>query len=118
MTTTTKAPVANLRNARKEQAAKKVAAPAKAPAQKPAEKVVAATNSPKLRWLVEGDRNRKGGKEQSAVVGDRTYAITAAGEAWQATVKVGRGKPTVLAEGTFGKAYTACVNHNKAQVAK
>lgn len=32
-------------------------------------KTAAAPAGPKLRWVVEGDRNAKGGKNQSAVVG-------------------------------------------------
>ena len=90
---------------RKTTAAKK-AAPAKAT------KAAPATTAPKLRWTVEGGRENVGKAAQSATVGDRTYAIERSGDAWAATVKVGR-KTTTLVEGTFAKAYAAIQAHHK-----
>ena len=86
----------------------KKAAPAKAPA-----KAAPATTAPKLRWQVEGgDRSLAGKVAQSATVGDRTYKIDRSGDAWAATVKVGR-KTATLVEGTFAKAYAAIQAHHK-----
>ena len=117
----TTATTPNLRQTRKEHAAKK--APAKtapaakaAPAPTPAAKAPTAPAARKLRWIVEGDRNAKGGKEQSATVDDHRYAITRAGEGcWTASVTVD-GKATLLVtEGKFSQAYGACVSHNRAR---
>ena len=114
MTTTataTRKPAAN--KATTPAKATKPAPAKKAPAKSAAKKAPAATAaSAKLRWLVEGDRNQKGGKEQAATAGDRTYAIARSGDAWVATVTQGR-KSTVLSEGSFAKAYNAAVQHNK-----
>jgi hypothetical protein len=91
------------------------AAPAKTTPAKAAPQV-ATTTAPaarKLRWQVEGDRNAKGGKEQSATVEGFTYAITRAGEGWTATVTID-GKATLLVtEGKVSAAYVACVKHNR-----
>ena len=88
--------------------------PAKAPAKKAAPKPATKAAQPaatKLRWTIVEEFAK--GKHQTATVGDRTYAITRAGDGWKATVKKG-GKTTVLVQGTFGRAYTACVADNKA----
>jgi hypothetical protein len=72
--------------------------------------IPAETAAPKLKWTVLAEHEK--GKEQTATAGDREYAITCAGDAWQASVTV--GKKTVLVEsGTFGNCYTACVNDNR-----
>ena len=90
----------------------KKAAPAKATKAAPA-KAAPTPAARKLRWRVEGgDRSLAGKVAQSATVGDRTYAIERSGDAWAATVKVGR-KTTTLVEGTFAKAYAAIQAHHK-----
>ena len=108
--------------ARKVAPAKKApakAAPEKAAAKEAPAKAAPAAKAPtapaacKLRWVVEGDRNAKGGKAQSARVGDRTYAIKNSGDAWVATVTVDGGEAEVLSETTFAKAYGACIAHNR-----
>jgi hypothetical protein len=106
MTNTTAAP-ANLRNARKEQAAAKKAAPkpaAKAPAKK-----VAATGA-KLRWTTVAEYAN--GKHQTAELDGRAYAVVQAGEGYKATCK-SKGKTVVLAEGSFGKCYNAVAKRNR-----
>jgi hypothetical protein len=109
----------NLRATRKEQAAKTAAAKAPAkkaaptPAAKAPAKTTATTAAPKLRWTVEGDRNAKGGKEQTARVGDTVYAIKRSGESWVATVQQDGGQAEVLSDGKFSVAYAACVARNR-----
>jgi hypothetical protein len=111
MSTTEIAPVANLQEARKEQAAAKgrhpagKQAPAKAPAAKP---------TTKITWKLDGEKDAKGQAEGTGTCGDRTYRITREGDAWKATVKVGN-KTTVLAEnvGSGKSAWQKCVDHNK-----
>lgn len=84
-------------------------APAKAAAPKAADKPAVT----KLRWQLLGERTPKG-VESSATNGDREYEIRGSGDAWTATVKVGR-KTTVLVEGgSYGKGYNAVTAHNKA----
>ncbi len=97
--------------ARKAAPAKK--APAKAaakPAQKPAADKPAST---KLRWVFPEGFAERPKTGQTAVAGDREYAMLPDGEAWKATVKQD-GKTTTLAEGKFGKCYNAITAHNKA----
>src|SRR4051812_19611967 len=67
----------------------------------------------KLRWKLLAERTAKG-VESSAEVGDRVYEVRGADDAWTATVKVGKGKSKVLAEGSYGKCYCAVTAHNKA----
>jgi hypothetical protein len=81
------------------------AAAKKAPAKK------AAPTRTAMRWLIE--KVYENGKDQTARVGDRVYAIKKAGDGWKATVTVDGGKAETLAEGGFGKAYGACTAHNK-----
>jgi hypothetical protein len=101
---------ANLRTARKEQAAKKPAAK-KAPAKAPAK--AAATTSTSLRWVRDDDN--KPGSAQHAVAADGTiYAIVIAGDKFNATKTKGK-TVTVLAENVSnGAAYSACVKAAKA----
>ncbi len=103
------APVANLRETRRELAAAKRRHPA---GSKPAPKKAAAKAAgQKLKW--QYDRETKMQTGQTAVVGDRTYAIKPAAEGkWQGTVTVGKTE-TVLVTGSFGAAYNACVKHNR-----
>src|ERR1700739_1705470 len=110
-TATTQAP-AGLRAARKEQASARQAAkdrhpagkqaPAKAPAKKAAPKAAKpAADKPastKLRRVFPEGFENKDKTGQTAVAGDREYALLPDGEAWKATVKQG-GKTTTLAEG-------------------
>ena len=103
MTTNTTAP-ANLRNAKKEQAAAK-----KAPAKKAAPKATTPAGR-KLRWTVVEAFAK--GKHQTASVDGHAYAIEQAGDGWVAKHTF-RGKTVELSTGTFGKAYTACVQHNR-----
>jgi hypothetical protein len=91
----------------------------KAPAKKAAPKQVTAkpaakADTPtKLRWTVlEGERGQKGGTEQTAPYKHGELAILRAGDAWKAVYREGKAE-TVLAEGSFGKAYAACVGHAK-----
>jgi hypothetical protein len=116
MTNTTAAP-ANLRNAKKAQAATK-RAPAKAAnkaAPKPAAKATpakapAATGA-KLRWTTVAEYAN--GKHQTAEADGRAYAIVQAGDGgYKATCK-SKGKTAVLATGSFGVAYNAVVRHNR-----
>lgn len=67
----------------------------------------------KLRWQLLGERT-KTGVESRAEAGDRTYEVKGGGDEWVATVKVGKGKARVLAEGKYGKCYGAVTAHNKA----
>jgi hypothetical protein len=92
------------------------AAPAKAtPAKTAVAKAPTAPAARKLRWVVEGDRNAKGGKNQTAVVDSHTYAIKKAGEGWTATVTVDGKATRLVTEGKFSAAYAACVSHNRAR---
>jgi hypothetical protein len=115
-----------LRAARREQAAarraakpapaKKAAgkAPAKATSRSSpgssAKKAPAKTGTPKLRWTVV--KEHANGKEQTAVFGGGELAIVKAGEAWRAVYRKGSSE-TVLAEGGFGRAYTACTSFTR-----
>ena len=121
--TTTQVPT-GLRAARKEQAearkqhpagkALPKPGPAKAPANKaPAAKQADKPASTKLRWVFPEGFENKDKTGQTAVAGDREYALLPDGEAWKATVKQD-DKTTTLAEGKFGKCYNAITAHNKA----
>ena len=123
-TNQTPAPVANLRDARKQMAAAKKAhpagkrAPAKAPAKaapaKPAAKAPAKPST-KITWKTAGEKDKNGDAPATGTLGDKTYEIARSGDGkFTATVKVGKGKPTVLAENVSGKTYwAACVKHSK-----
>ncbi|MGH3635676.1 MAG: hypothetical protein ACRDTS_16630 [Mycobacterium sp.] len=118
---TTPAPVANLRTARKAQAAAKRRHPAgsatkKAPAKAAPKPAAKATKAPrkqpaqsgktKLRWIA----NDAG--EQHATAGDVTYSIIPSGDKFKATMRTG-GKTTVLVDGVSGtKAYYAATHHH------
>jgi hypothetical protein len=73
----TNAPVANLRDTKKEMAAAKrrhpagKQAPAKAPAKKASDKA-----STKIRWTADGEKDAKGDCPATGTVGDREYKIT------------------------------------------
>lgn len=109
-TTTEIAPVANLRESRKQTAAAKKPAPTKAAPKKQAGDKTAVA---KLTWKNLGEKNEKGECEGVGTADGREYRIMRDGDAFKATVKVG-GKTTVLAEGVSGKtAWQKCVDHNK-----
>jgi hypothetical protein len=66
----------------------------------------------KLRWQYDKDTKMETG--QTAVVGDRSYAVKPGPDGtWRGTVQVGKGKVQVLSDTTFAKAYNSCVRHNK-----
>lgn len=112
-TSTEIAPVANLRETRKQMAAAKKPAPAKKAAPKPP--AAKPTTAAKITWKLDGEKDAKGQAEGTGTCGDRTYRITGSGDAWKATVKVGSGKPTTLAENlkTGKAAWAKCVEHNR-----
>ena len=113
-TTTEIAPVANLRESRKQTAAAKKPAPTKAPAKAaPKKQAGDKTAVAKITWKNLGEKNEKGECEGVGTADGREYRIMRDGDAFKATVKVG-GKTTVLAEGVSGKtAWQKCVDHNK-----
>jgi hypothetical protein len=86
------------------------AAPAKRTPATPAAKAAPATAN--LRWQYTKETKLTEG--QSAVAGDRSYAVKPAADGtWKGTVTVDDGKPEVLSDTTFAKAYAACVQHNR-----
>jgi hypothetical protein len=117
-TTSTLAPVANLREGKRELAAAKKPAPAKAPATKAPAKAAPKKQADKpvtkIRWTLKGEKDANGDAEGTGVLGDATYEISRAGDGWKATVKKG-GKTTVLiGDAKTGKvAWKRCVDHAK-----
>lgn len=126
-TTETTAAPTGLRAAKREQAAaRKAAKPAtrrgasaapKAPgkaaeaAKKTAGKpAVSAGTAPKLRW--QYDRETKMTTGQVAQFGEGELALLPADGKWRAVYRVGESE-TLLAEGSFGKAYNAAVKRSK-----
>ena len=75
-----------------------------------ATKAPATPAAPKLRWVVEGERDSKGRAPCAA----GPYTIGGTGDSWMATVKRGT-KTVVLAEGSFAKCYASCTADNRAQ---
>jgi hypothetical protein len=103
--------VVNLRDSRKELAAKKPAPAKKAPAKAPAKKPAA--TAAKIAWKTQGEKDAKGNAPATGTADGRTYAITGSGQKWTATVKVGT-KTTTLAENVSAKtAWQKCVSHNR-----
>lgn len=123
-TNTATAPVANLRETKRAQAAAKKAHPAgkATPAKKPAATKPAAkpadeakATRPSIRWQYVGEH---GSGEQHGVTTNAIYAITGEGKEWTATANTPDGKETVLADKvSHGRAYTARVRHSATLVA-
>jgi hypothetical protein len=113
MTENQNAPVANLRETRKQMAAAKRAHPAgkKAPAKKAPAKKATGTAGPKMRWTL--DEERTAGNRavpQTGVCGDATYKIARDGEKWKVTKRVG-GKSTTLGSGlAYAASYRVAVD--------
>jgi len=122
------APVANLRQTRKEMTAAKASAkaahpagkqtPAKAPAKKAAaKKAPAKTGAPKLRWQFPSGFAERAKTGQTASFDGGELAMKPGEKGWTAIFTKG-GTETVLAEGVgAAKAYTACVGYVKGQAA-
>ena len=118
------APVANLRQTRKEMTAAKASAkaahpagkqtPAKAPAKKAAAKKQAAKGgTPKLRWQFPSGFAERATTGQTASFGGGELAMNPGAKGWTASFTKG-GKTTVLAEGVgAAKAYDACLQFAK-----
>jgi hypothetical protein len=135
MATSTQTATPNLRETRKEQAqARRAKAPAKKAALKPAstaggatsseapgqartpakKPAAATTPSPKLRWTFPNGKDEYGdGKTQVAAFGDGELVIERSGEKWQALYRVDGKTVEALAEGSFGKAYSAAVKRSR-----
>jgi hypothetical protein len=117
----TPAPVANLRETRKQMAASRKAHPAgkkPAPAKAPAKKASGtSTASTKISWTAEGEKNERGEYPSSTgICGDTEYKITRQADgSFKATVKVGAKAPTVLvADAKSGNAaWKRCVEQSK-----
>lgn len=122
---TTAAPatsVANLRETRKEMAAARKRhpagkqAPVKAPAKAPAKKAAPTATKPAglRRTFPNGKDEFKDGKTQIAPFGKGELAIERSGEQWRAVYRVNGTVAESLAEGSFGKCYTAAVKRSRA----
>jgi hypothetical protein len=126
------APVANLRETRKQMAASRKAhpagkqAPAKAPATAPAKSEMrmqagTGTAAAKISWKPEGEKNDKGEYDRSVgTCGDKTYSITRQADgSFKATVMVGKGALKTLAENakSGNAAWQKCVADAKNAVA-
>jgi hypothetical protein len=103
MTTPTNgAPVANLRETKKELAAAKQRHPAGK--QAPAKKAAPAAARVSLKWTFPNGKDEfKDGKTQIAPFADGELAILKAGDGWKAVYRVKGRKELLLAEGGFGK---------------
>jgi hypothetical protein len=125
---TPEAPVANLRQTRKEMAAAKVASKAAHPAGRqtaakaaaktaPAKTAGSAPASTKLRWQFPDGFDNRQTTGQTASFDGGELAMKPHDGTWKATFSKG-GKTTVLAENcSAAKAYAACVGYAKGAAA-
>lgn len=119
MTANDKAPVANLRTARKEQARARQRHPAGTALPKPAAKApakAAKETTPKMRWVLEQERQPgKSAVPQTGTIAGHQYAISAVDGGWSCVHKAPGGKETTLLEkGSYAAAYKAAVEAAKA----